>query len=538
MKKYLAYCRVSTKAQADRDNSLPAQKRIIQEYAQRKGFEIVEWYSEAKSGFKGKRGEFRNMLEQLKDPLMEGVVFHKLDRSSRNVGDFSLLDKLMTKEGKKIVVIEGEFDTSRSAGRLAFRNFCNMCVWYSENLSEEVTTKMVEVLRKGYYPAQTPLGYRTGVKGQDDDWKKKYPDSAVAPFVKESFELFATGNYSIRTLCDYMRKRGMTNSNGGMLRKGVFERMLRNTFYHGLITWNKKDSDEKICYEGNHEPIVSKKTFDKVQEILDGRTQKEKTKHNYTYTKMIRCECGNYLITSKHKDHIYLECQNKDCKFTSIREDVLEDQVIVNLARYELAEDFVKYSKEAVKRLSGGIREDNQAKRQALNMKLTQLDNKLQKLNNAVIEGFFDPQEGIAEKNRIVEQKHILQIELSEMEDKKETALWDLTSSVIMLFNFLPYGYRNLNPVIKRRLLTFLFSNLRLEGKKLLVQAIPEFEKIRFANYRMQGEKLTSNHLPNAETPQEKATSDETEIAFCSNLPNGRGERTRTFDLTVPNRAL
>ena len=54
----------------------------------------------------------------------------------------------------------------------------------------------------------------------------------------------------------------------------------------------------------------------------------------------------------------------------------------------------------------------------------------------------------------------------------------------------------------------------------------------------MQGEKLTSNHLPNAETPQEKATSDETEIAFYLICSNGRGERTRTFDLTVPNRAL
>lgn len=194
MKKYLAYCRVSTKAQADMDNSLPTQKRIIGEYAQRKEFEVVEWYSEAKSGFKGKRTEFHRMLEHLKDPEIEGVIFHKLDRSSRNVADFSLLDRLITKEGKKIAVIEGEFDTSRSAGRLAFRNFCNMAVWYSENLSEEVSTKMIEVLRRGYFPSQTPIGYRTGIKGQDDDPKKKYPDPILAPFVKEAYKMFAAGD--------------------------------------------------------------------------------------------------------------------------------------------------------------------------------------------------------------------------------------------------------------------------------------------------------------------------------------------------------
>ena len=76
MKKYLAYCRVSTKAQADMDNSLPVQRRIITEYAQRKEFQIVEWYSEASSGFKGKRTEFHKMLERLGDHDIEGVVFH------------------------------------------------------------------------------------------------------------------------------------------------------------------------------------------------------------------------------------------------------------------------------------------------------------------------------------------------------------------------------------------------------------------------------------------------------------------------------
>lgn len=134
MKKILAYCRVSTKAQADRDNSLPTQKRIIEEYALKKGYEIAEWYSEAKSGFKGNRKEFKKMLEHLKTPEIEGVIFHKLDRSARNVADFALLDQMVTIHKKKMIIIEGEFDTSRAAGRLAFRNFCNMAVWYSENL--------------------------------------------------------------------------------------------------------------------------------------------------------------------------------------------------------------------------------------------------------------------------------------------------------------------------------------------------------------------------------------------------------------------
>ena len=517
-KKYLAYCRVSTKAQADMDNSLPAQKRIIAEYALRKEYEIIEWYSEAKSGFKGKRGEFTGMLERLKAPDIEGVIFHKLDRSSRNVGDFALLDQLVTQNKKKMIVIEGEFDTSRAAGRLAFRNFCNMAVWYSENLSEEVSTKMEEVLLKGYFPAPPPIGYRSGIKGVDEDPKKKQLDPKVAPFVKESFELLATGNYSAVTLCEYMRKRGMTNTSGRPIRKSMFYNVIRNPFYHGLMGWKKKGSSAPTFYQGNHEPIISKKLFDKVQEIMDSRGQKNKNKHDFTYSKMFKCECGRMMIPSYHKTHIYLECHNPECRNT-IREDRLEDQIVTFLARYELADEFVTYAKEAVERLSAKIRQDNQAKRKALDLQLGQIDQQLEKLNKAVLDGYFTSEEGLARKNELVEQRHSLRQQVGEFEDLKEETLWGLTMEMIQVFDYLPYRYRELNPLVKRKILNVVSSNRQLKGQIALIQAISPLEKIRAANYLIQGKKLLLNHEPNGGDPLIKAFP-EAEKVFATELKN------------------
>lgn len=521
MKKYLAYCRVSTKAQADRDNSLPAQKRIISDYAARKGVEIVEWYSEAKSGFKGKRTEFKNMLEHLQDSSIEGVIFHKLDRSSRNVGDFSLLDKIMTRDKKQIVVIEGEFDTNRAAGRLAFRNFCNMCVWYSENLSEEVTSKMEEVLMRGYYPTNAPIGYREGIKGQDPDFKKKYFDPVLAPFVRESFELFSTGNYSLSSLCDYMRQKGMTNKRNGLLRKGVFERMLRETFYHGLMSWGKKRGKLRL-YEGNHEPLIDKRLFDKVQDILDGRTQKNKTSRDFTYSKMIKCECGHFLISSVHKGHTYLSCMNKECKTTSIREDRLEDQIVFNLGKYETEKELYFYYEKAVEKLRLKVREDTKEKRQSLTMKVTQMDKKLDKLHEAVLSGLFDSEEAVEQKNKIISERQTLRSELSIIEDKTEHALWDTTLQFIDLFNSLPYRYRELNPLLKRRLLNLAFWNLQLHGNKLLMEAIPAFEKIKNTNNFIKSENFRLNLLQHAEKPLEKAIVSLQKGQFTPELHNGR----------------
>lgn len=504
MKKYLAYCRVSTKAQADMDNSLPAQKRIISEYAERKELFVVEWYSEAKSGFKGKRTEFHKMLQRLTDPDIEGVIFHKLDRSSRNVSDFALLDQLVTQHKKRMVVIEGEFDTSRAAGRLAFRNFCNMAVWYSENLSEEVSTKMEEVLMKGYFPAPPPIGYRSGIKGVDEDHKKKQPDPKVAPFVKESFELFASGSYSTLTLCDYMRKRGMTNGSSNPIRKSMFQKMLRNPYYHGLMMWKKKGAAEPSFYEGNHEPIITKKLFDQVQEILDGRTQKNKMQHDFTYAKMFKCSCGRYMISSYHKTHIYLECHNPDCRQT-IREDRLEDQIVAFLAKYELADEFIPYAKEAINRLSSNIRVDNAAKRKALDLNLNKIDQQLEKLNKAVLDGYFTSDEGLARKNELIEQRHALRVQIGEKEDMKEDVLWQLTLEMIQMFDYLPYRYRELNPLVKRKVLNVLSSNRELKGQLALIQAIPAIEKLKAANYLIQAQKLLLNHEPKGGDPLKKA---------------------------------
>lgn len=505
MKKFLAYSRVSTQKQANKDNSIPAQKRIITDYAEKKGFEIVDWYSEARSGFKGKRGEFHKMIKRLESPEIEGVIFHKLDRSARNAGDFALIDKMMTK-GKIIAVIEGEFDTSRAAGRLAFRNFCNLCVWYSENLSEEVSTKMEEVLLKGYYPHQPPIGYRTGIKKIDEDHKKKYPDPILAPYVKEAFELFATTNYSVATLCEYMRKKGMTNSKGGHLRKNVFYGMLRNPFYYGLIEWRRKrNSDRKVYFDGNHEPLITKKLFEKVQKILDNSIQRGENKHNHTYAKMIKCECGNFLIPALHKEKVYLECHNKKCKFSSLTEDQLESQIIVHLAKNEISSESYKYAQIAVNKLTETIRVQNKEKRQSLNLQLGKLDAKLDKIKESVFSGFLSPEEGIAEKNKVIKKRHDLRDELQTREDKEENALWEITFDVVKLFNFLPSWYKEINPILKRKLLNFFFLNLRLTGSTLLVEAVPAIDGIQNTNILLNARKLLLNQQPTGSTSQSKA---------------------------------
>lgn len=110
---------------------------------------------------------------------------------------------------------------------------------------------------------------------------------------------------------------------------------------------------------------------------------------------------------------------------------------------------------------------------------------------------------------------------MADFEDSSEDALWKLTTEVIGVFNHLPYKYKDLNPVIKIKLINLLFLNRELKGQKLHVQAIPTFEKLRNANYLLQGRKLLLNREQQGQKPLEKALPIMEKELVSANCPNG-----------------
>lgn len=90
----IAYTRVSTADQGRRGNGLEAQREAIARFAEREGFEVVQWVTEIETG-KGydaierrpKLAEALKVARKLKAP----VIVSKLDRLSREVAFVSRL---------------------------------------------------------------------------------------------------------------------------------------------------------------------------------------------------------------------------------------------------------------------------------------------------------------------------------------------------------------------------------------------------------------------------------------------------------------
>jgi DNA invertase Pin-like site-specific DNA recombinase len=88
--KLVGYTRVSTNQQGDSGLGLAAQRKAVEDYANRNGAPIIAWYTEVESGRRADRPELAKAVAHAKFSGAKLVVA-KLDRLSRNVAFLSAL---------------------------------------------------------------------------------------------------------------------------------------------------------------------------------------------------------------------------------------------------------------------------------------------------------------------------------------------------------------------------------------------------------------------------------------------------------------
>ena len=189
---------------------------------------------------------------------------------------------------------------------------------YIDNLSEEVKKGQKEKIAQGWFPARSPLGYKSaGEKGH----KIHIINEEKAPLVKKMFKLYATGEYSLKRLVQTMHDEGLRTRGGYKLCRGRMADIISDPFYYGKMKWNGK------IYEGKQEPLISEDLFNRVQEILKSKTTPTYTKHFYLFKGMLKCsKCNGGITWEKQKGTIYGHC-NKCEEKTWVKEPEVEKQL-------------------------------------------------------------------------------------------------------------------------------------------------------------------------------------------------------------------
>ena len=307
--KAILFCRVSSREQEIDGYSLPAQEKLLKEYALKQGFNPREIkifsISESASG-KKQRQIFMEMLSYIEIHKINIIICEKVDRLTRNLKDAVDINDWLNANPERHVhfVKEGVVldRDSKSNEKFIWNIKVAVAQYYIDNLSEEVKKGQKEKLAQGWLPTTPPVGYKTiGDKGH----KIHIIDDEKAPLVRKMFADYDSGNCSLRTLTVKMELAGLRNRYGKKIVMSRIHELIQNPFYIGKNRWNG------ILTQGEHEPLIEKDLFDRVQRRLKGRGGPVYSRHFFLFNKIMRCkECDGAITWEIHKGIIYGHCHH------------------------------------------------------------------------------------------------------------------------------------------------------------------------------------------------------------------------------------
>lgn len=313
------YARVSSKDQEKEGFSIPAQQRLLQEYALQKNLTIVQEFIDVETAKQSGRPAFGAMLVYQKKHSCRTILVEKTDRLYRNIKDWSTVDELgVTIHFVKENTVIGP--DSRSGDHLMHGIKVVMARNYSQNLGEETKKGMLEKARSGVYPSCARVGYLNAEGPIGKRILIRDPDCASV--ITEIYSRFARRTYSVRSLAAELRLEGYT-LRGRRLNNSLVHQILRNRLYMGEFDW------DGVTYQGTHQPLVTPDLWHHVQELLNTRAENKtrKVKHNFAFTGIVRCgRCGCYFVGEVKKGrYVYYHCTGNrgKCLQAYTRQEVL-----------------------------------------------------------------------------------------------------------------------------------------------------------------------------------------------------------------------
>lgn len=354
LKRAVAYVRFSSSNQ--REESIDAQKRAIKSFAEREGYEIVQFYADsARSATTDNRPEFQKLIHEAPLLNVEAVIVHKLDRFSRDRYDSAVYKHTLKKAGIRVVSVLENFDNTPES--IILESLLEgMAEYYSRNLSRETMKGLMEnAYNCRHNGGKPPLGFDV------DPVTRQYVINENEAFIVRSiFDMYLDGK-SYKEIVEYMNTHNCRTKSGNAYSRSSIRDILCNEKYTGVYIFNmraakgadgkfnsrKHKADEDIVrIEGKIPCIVEREKFDRVKAMFDKRKRASgsfSAKRSYLLSGKIICgECGSRYIgnyqkaTNRFPEYVSYRCSRKNksihCSNKGIRCDEIESKVLKLLA--------------------------------------------------------------------------------------------------------------------------------------------------------------------------------------------------------------
>lgn len=341
------YARLSIMETRDRKDSeaLSNQKDLLRRYiGQKQDLKLCGLYADnGETGTNFDRSDFQRLMADIQAGRINCIVVKDLSRFGRNcVETGNYLERVFPFLGVRFISISDGYDSAAAnAGdmlAIALKNLVNEA--YSMDISRKSGSVLLEKQRRGeFIGAFAAYGYLRN----PEDPHKIIVDPETAPIVQEIFRRRADGEEvrsimrwlnteNILSPCSYRYQKGICldkRYSDGQTKpwmQGTLKRILENLTYLGHMVQGRRRSQfyagipdrrlpqsEWIIVENTHEPLIDRKTFDRVQALRQADKEKYHAnlgKYDHLGTEenifrgLVFCgDCGRPMVRYKEVSH-------------------------------------------------------------------------------------------------------------------------------------------------------------------------------------------------------------------------------------------
>jgi len=277
------YVRVSTEEQAIHGLSVDAQTAALHHWAEAHGAQLVKIYTDA--GISGrkkavKRPALTRLLEDVQADRLDLIIFTKLDRWFRNVGEYYKVQEVLEAHAVNWCTVQEEYDTASASGRLKINIMLSVAQDEADRTGERIKAVFARKRELGEVcGGRAPRGYRIENKRLvfDPEWKP-----AMELFFRSYFADWSA----------VAARNTVQAQTGKVISYQVARLLLRNEIYCGTL----------YGVPGACPAYITREQFAEIQKLKRRSTHRARTGRVYLFTGLLFCgECGGSVPTSGAK---------------------------------------------------------------------------------------------------------------------------------------------------------------------------------------------------------------------------------------------
>ena len=498
--------------------SIANQRELIHAYIKNHPeFTIVKEYTDdGYSGTNFERPGFKQMMEDAKKGIINGIIVKDLSRLGRNYIEMGrYLEQVFPVMNIRFIAINDSYDTALSNDGtdsmvIPFKNLLNDS--YCRDISMKVRSQFKMKMQRGdFIGSFAPYGYKKDPKNK----RHLIVDEYAAGIVRKIFNLKLDGVNSenianrlnaegVLSPFNYKRMNDLNYHSGfktGEEAKWCIaqvNRILNNEYYIGTVVQGKvrkinykvnKSVDVKkedwIRVENMHEPIISREEFQLVQKLKDFDTCAiNGTDMVEIFSGIARCaDCGAPMFrrTARAKGHnyLYLRCSTfhykQGCSSHMIRLDKL-DSTVLEMLQEKIRE--ISNLSERIDEINSG--EIKNKKTIAVERQIELLDKEIKKYEDLKQGLYEDMTSGIISREEYKEFGDNFEMKIRSVKDARKEVLAQKEKIENIDFTDVPWindflKYKNIT-VLNRRIVVELIDKILIHDKNT-IEIVYRFSK-------------------------------------------------------------